>query len=265
MPNSGLENEKEIIAALDGKSVASLNPSLKALVESLFPLASGTISCSKGLAHEKPDLVISLGSEIRYVSVKSGHAVSVHEESLTTLIPFFRSLEIPNHILKTLVYFHYGDGTLDGTGPTRFTSENLRHLFKSYFHEASSYLTNRRFISPFFERFVFRGIETNGHEVDALYYGGVEKGISATRKEIYKSLYNHPYRHTGTINLGPLTYQPAVRNFYGYGEEEKRRNEAEIKWRGIGYDLGDIRRASHFKEHPEERYYYFDGRRRQRR
>jgi hypothetical protein len=241
-----------------------LNKSLKNLILSLFPDSEGILSCQKGYPHEKPDLVIRLGDKTKYVSVKSGRSISVHEESLSTLIPFFRSLGIPEHILKTIVYFHYGDGTLDGSGPTRFTSNDLRRVCNSYFKEAASYLAARRFVVPFFERFVFRGIDPNGHEVDAIYYGDEHKGFFASKEEILKSVSRNPYRHTGTINLGPLNYQPAVRNFYGYGEEEKRRNEAEIKWRGLAYDLGDIRRSEHFKKNPSERFYFYNGRRRER-
>lgn len=264
MQNPGLENEKAIIAALDGREVGSLNKSLKSLILCLFPDSEGILSCQKGYPHEKPDLVIRLGDKTKYVSLKSGRSISVHEESLSTLIPFFRSLGIPEHILKTIVYFHYGDGTLDGSGPTRFTSNDLRRVCNSYFKEAASYLAARRFVVPFFERFVFRGIDPNGHEVDAIYYGDEHKGVFASKEEILKSVSRNPYRHTGTINLGPLNYQPAVRNFYGYGEEEKRRNEAEIKWRGLAYDLGDIRRSEHFKKNPSERFYFYNGRRRER-
>mgnify|MGYP001405800154 CR=1 FL=1 len=264
MENSGLENEKALIAALDGKNIASLTKPLRELANSLFPNSDGVLRCKKGFVHEKPDLVLTLGSLDRFVSVKSGRSISVHEESLLTLIPFFRSLGIPEHILKTLVYFHYGDGTLDGTGPTRFTSNDLRRVCNGYFKEAAKTLTDRRYMIPFFERFVFRGIDPDGREVDAVYYGNPDRGVYASRQEIIDSVIKNPYRHTGTINLGPLTYQPAVRNFYGYGEEEKRRNEAEIKWRGLAFDLGDIRKSEHYARHPSERYYFYDGHRRAR-
>jgi hypothetical protein len=89
MQNPGLENEKAIIAALDGREVGSLNKSLKNLILSLFPDSEGILSCQKGYPHEKPDLVIRLGDKTKYVSVKSGRSISVHEESLSTLIPFF--------------------------------------------------------------------------------------------------------------------------------------------------------------------------------
>jgi hypothetical protein len=240
--NSGLDNEKEILAALDQKETGTLKGPLKELVNFLYPQQTGLLFCKKAALHEKTDLILTLHDIPRYLSIKSGKAISVHEESLTTLIPFFRSLSIPEHILKTIVYFHYGDGTLDGSGPTRFTSNDLRRVCNSYFKEATQVLSDRRLMEPFFERFVFRGIDPNGHEVDALYYGDTKRGIYASREEILSSFFYFPYRHTGTINLGPLTYQPAVRNFYGYGEEEKRRNEAEIKWRGLYFDLGEIRR-----------------------
>src|SRR5574344_2264672 len=170
MENSGLENEKALIAALDGKNIASLTKPLRELANSLFPNSDGLFRCKKGFVHEKPDLVLTLGSLDRFVSVKSGRSISVHEESLLTLIPFFRSLGIPEHILKTIVYFHYGDGTLDGSGPTRFTSNDLRRVCNSYFKEASHYLSKKEIVFPCLERFVFRGLEINGRRVDAVYY-----------------------------------------------------------------------------------------------
>jgi hypothetical protein len=254
--NNGIANEELIRSELDGKEVAALKGPLKELVHFLYPQQNGLLSCKKAFLHEKTDLILSLKGEPRHLSIKSGKAVSVHEESLTTIIPFFRSLEIPEHILKTIVYFHYGDGTLDGSGPTRFTSNDLRRVANRYFKEASAALSERRLMEPFLERFVFRGLDPNGHEVDALYYGDTKKGVFASREEILSSFFYFPFRHTGTINLGPLTYQPAVRNFYGYGEEEKRRNEAEIKWRGLYYDLGEIRKKKRGYFYPPKKPLY---------
>ena len=101
---------------------------------------------SKRYLHEKPDLILTLNGEIKFISVKSGRSVSAHEESLTSIIPFLRSLGVNDHILKTIVYFHYGDGTLDGTGLSRFTSNDLRRVMNSYFLEASHYLSKKEIV-----------------------------------------------------------------------------------------------------------------------
>jgi len=244
MENQGIENEFLLIKKLNGVLVSTLKGPLREFVHFLFPGQEGILTCQKGYFHEKPDLILTLNGEIKFISVKSGRSISVHEESLTTIIPFLRSLGVDNHILKTIVYFHYGDGTLDGTGPTRFTSNDLRRVMNSYFLEASHYLSKKEIVFPCLERFVFRGLEINGRRVDAVYYGNDVRAAFASREEIFALFARSARRHTGTINIGPFTYQPAVRNFYGYGNEEKRRNESEIKWRGLYFDLGEIRKRS---------------------
>lgn len=49
--NSGLDNEKEILAALDQKDVSTLKGPLKELVHFLYPQQTGLLFCKKAALH----------------------------------------------------------------------------------------------------------------------------------------------------------------------------------------------------------------------
>lgn len=107
--NNGHANEQEIIRALNGKKIKDLPGHFSSWLYELF-ICSDTILEVKKLNNEqKADISIRCANSIKYISIKSGGSNSFHSESITTFIPFLRSIGVSEKTLKTIVLFHYGD------------------------------------------------------------------------------------------------------------------------------------------------------------
>jgi hypothetical protein len=243
MENEGLEKEKEIIYFLNGKRYGELPKGLQQLLKALFQdPESEPLKAFQMPPKMKADCCLSIGEEKRFLSIKTGNGNSIHEENLATLVPFFREQGLNQHLLKTLVYYHYGDGTLNGHGEFRQTARELWHTFPKELAELVHALSEEKILRACFSRFAFEG-RTGIGKVDAIYVGDTHDGVFATRQEIEKFIphFRTPLTERG-LCFGPLSYQPHSRNLSGLGYEEQFRDCAEIKWRSLDLDLGEIRK-----------------------
>lgn len=251
MVNEGLEREKELIFFLNGKHFEELPPVFQEMMKALFSHPeSEPLKAFPMPPKVKADCCLSVGEEKRFLSLKSGSGNSIHEEGLQTLIPFFRSQGLSEHYLKTLVYYHYGDGTLTGKGDFRQTAQELWHCIPGELQELVQALSEEKLLRACFTRFAFEG-QTGIGQVDMIYLGDTHDGLYATRQEIEAMIprFHTPITERG-LCFGPLSYQPHSRNLSGLGYEEKFRDCAEIKWRSLKEDLGELRKRVYLSKPP---------------
>lgn len=239
--NNGHTNEYEISDALNGKRVNQLP---KHLSKWLIKLGFGEeelLYVKKLNNEQKADICIKSAKMTQYISIKSGSSNSFHSEPIDIFIPFLRSLGISETTLKTIVLYHYGDNTFDGTGPTRFTSAELRRVYPDKFKRASEELSQTVILKAIITRCITKGRFPTNHMIDGIYHGTFEQGLFVPTKAIYQILLRKKYRRkNGTINIGMLTYQPGSRNLWGIPGSEQKRSQSEIKWRSFAYDIKDF-------------------------
>ena len=70
--NIGIQNEENFVKAIDNKTYNELNKHLQYFLHFLFPVidTSKKFHCSMTTNYIKPDICISLESEMQYVSLK---------------------------------------------------------------------------------------------------------------------------------------------------------------------------------------------------
>ena len=139
--NNGQTNEYEISHALNGKRVKQLPKHLSKWLIKLGFEEEELLYVKKLNNEQKADICIKSAKITQYISIKGGSSNSFHSEQIQTFIPFLRSLGVSETTLKTVVFFHYGDNTLNGTGRTRFTSAELRRKHAKYFNKVSKELS----------------------------------------------------------------------------------------------------------------------------
>ena len=128
MKNDGLENELNIVQELNGKLFKELSPFWQARMRQLYRIIQDEdkIECYKSYHDQKADISIRVGIKKWSISIKSGNYVSVHMERISSFTGFLRSLGLAEEHIETLKLFHYGDGTIDGTGNVRKSSSELK-------------------------------------------------------------------------------------------------------------------------------------------
>ena len=139
--NNGHMNEYEICDALNGKRVNQLPKHISSWLTKLGFASEEIVNVKKLNNEQKADICLKSATITKYISIKSGGSNSFHSEPINVFIPFLRSLGISENTLKTIVLYHYGDNTYDGTGPTRFTSAELRRVYPGKFKQASDELS----------------------------------------------------------------------------------------------------------------------------
>ncbi|MDY0100808.1 MAG: hypothetical protein WCZ47_03585 [Bacilli bacterium] len=241
--NDGHQNEYEIIEVLNKKKIDKLPNHFKKWIQKLFQVDKGTLYVNKLNNEQKADIVLKVGEVNKYISIKSGNSNSFHSEQINTFIPFLREIGISESTLKTIVFFHYGDNTLDGSGPIRFTSNDLRKTHSKWFKLASDELSQDNIMKHVIERFITKGRYKANFTINGIYHGTKDDGFFLPTKLIYQILLRkkHVWKN-GTINFKMLSYQPGSRNLWGIPGSEQKRNNSEIKWRSFKKDaLNEIK------------------------
>ena len=234
---NGYQNERDIVTRLNNQLIKDLPAHFQHWLRILFIDHSSPLKVIKLNNEQKADIAIRCGSKTIYVSIKSGEGNSFHSEQIHTFIPFLRSIGVSESTLKTMVFFHYGDNTLNGTGRTRFTSAELRRKHSKYFNKASKELSNYHVIRHLISRCVVKGRYPNNFSIDGIYHGTINDGFFLPIDMIYKILLcNSNIRKNGTINMKMLTYQPGSRNLWGIPGTEQKRHNCEVKWRSFTKD-----------------------------
>lgn len=241
--NHGFLREDEMVYRLDQKKVRDLNNNLYHMMQELYGVLDDdeVITCYKTEDYIKPDFVIVYKGQTRYVSMKSGRSDIVHSEHVKTFVLFLRALGISKETQKTILYYHYGDGTLDGTGKRRFHYDELRYKLHDRIQKANEELNeSKEFILKVIEHCVFVGTRENAIPIDCLYHGDYEFGTVATVKQITKHIKRKNWDFVQNLHIGPLHLRPHARYVDKPVVNERRRNTLECDWVNLPQDIDYI-------------------------
>lgn len=240
---SGFENEDEIIQYLNNRRIKDLNRNIKKFIVFMFKSLDeeDVIYALPGKSGQKPDMIITINNNIKRVSIKKGTGNSVHQEKIEVFIEFLTSINIPNYLINELIKFHWGDGTIDGTGDKRISSLEYKKKFLKEIKEINKEFNKEENLKQFIDRFIMRGKSIEYDTVDTVYYGNVTEGHWATREEIIEYTANNRFE-LDSIHFGPLTYQIWNRCLNFNPNTENRRQVMQIKWGSLFNDLLSIER-----------------------
>ena len=224
----GLNNEDEIINYLNRKVLRELNEKWRGIVLTMFPNAKDDdIIVVKHFPDKsaKPDMIVYINYEEKYVSIKTGYCPSMHQESFYSFLRFLRKLGVRYQDLEIIRFFHYGDSKKLKTGNNPLSLKELKTRFSPYFLKVSKDLDQDRIIKRIIDRTVIRGTNPGRTAIDFLYYGDLEHGNIISREEIYEMILAYRNHDKTPIHFGGLVYMPNSRKV---GRRE--RNFVRIKW-----------------------------------
>lgn len=233
---TGFQNENEFVTYLNGKQVGKLYPNFLDLVYHLYDDIDlkDTITCWGNKSKRKADIYIKINNRVRGISIKKGVKNSVHVEHIDSFIHFLKELDISNEIIYYFLEYHYGDGTLDGTGKKRLSSTDYRNFHQHKIDIINQTLNQEKYINAFVNRFILQG-NLSKYEVNAIIYGVVEDFIWITKKEIYSIIQKHLSDSSPSLHISCLNLQPMSRNLNYNPKYEFCRNQVQVKW----YNLAD--------------------------
>ena len=235
--NQGIRNEYHFIEEINSKKISDLTFLLQELILFLFPhiKQDSIIKCYKNIEYEKGDIVIQVGCIKKYVSIKMGHKNSVHCESIKKFKIFLKSINVKQSIINEILSYQYADGTLDGTGKIRKSTEEYKKENKNSIIRINKELNKPEIIKKAVNRFIIQGTQCHTNKIDLLVYGTPNNFFFITPKEIHTYIMSKKDTESTSIHFSCLTFQPLSR-VLNYNEKlEYMRNWIQIKW----YNLED--------------------------
>ena len=238
--NQGLLKENEVLVALNGNKIKNLNSNLRLLVKNLYGVIDEekTLQCHKVDDCNKTDLVITYDDVDRCVSMKSGNATIVHNEILDNFCKYLKDQGISDKTIEIIRLYHYGDGTTDGTGQIRLSSEVLNVEMKDMIRKANAELNyDMTFIKRTINRLMFKGANEENIEADSLYFGDREYGIVITQNQVMKHLTRRGFDFYDSLHIGPLLIRPDSRYVDKPIADERKRHRMVAYWPNLQADV----------------------------
>lgn len=238
--NPGLRKEEEIVKALDGKKIKEINNNLRYILREIFGLLDEEQVVHSNLVggFQKPDFYIEYNLQRKFVSLKSGGAKIVHQELLKGFIHFLRDQGVSTKSLKTFLYYHFGDGTMDGTGEKRYSYHDLQikmaKRIKEFNNEVNS---NKELIKAVVDRCVFTGSQNGNIPADYLYFGNSEFGCICSRTQVMKHLNRKDWFYMDNFHIGPLQFRPHARYHGKRILNEESRWKVDVWWANLNADV----------------------------
>jgi hypothetical protein len=208
--NNGLLNEKEIVNELFGKRFCQLSPFWQDTVKKIFPdVRDEQIIIARYIPNFvgcKTDFELQVGSECVNISVKSGKWPSIHQERINYFLDFLKEESISQETINFIAFYLYADGTVDGSGDEKISTEEIKLLYMDRIQKANVELNNIDFIKKMLYRALIKGRKETRKEIDYLYYGDFVSGYLISKEQIMNSI---PYKNTSNykcLHCGPLIF-----------------------------------------------------------
>ena len=235
---TGYKNEYEFVDYFNGKSINQLDPISLDLLEKLYgkiPINS-LVKCYINLNKQKSDIILSINGIKKYISIKKGVKNSVHAEPISTFINFLKECGMNYELVKKVLLYQYGDGTMNGSGTIRMSSKDYYLNHKEDIQEINDFFNKEEFIKKAIDRFVLYGNNSN-IPIDAIIYGVVNDFVWITRDEIINIHIKHKYISKTGLSIGGLFYQPMNRCLNYNSKYEKERHCIQLKWYHLSDDI----------------------------
>lgn len=240
MSNTGLLVEDEIVNALNKKRYKHLNNNMRNFIRDIYGVVNerDKIYCEKTNDYIKPDIVIKIKNRTRYVSIKSGRASIMHDEIIKNVILFFRELGVSEYSQKLLLFYQYGDGTLNGSGKYRRDYHETYTWLESGIKKFNEEMNlDHTLVEKIIERVMFQGVNNEAPRADYIYQGDLSYGIVVSREQILKHLRNKTFNFYENVHIGPLLFRPHARYAKTVVKNEKLRNRIEFYWPNFHEDM----------------------------
>ena len=236
--NNGLENENMFVHYFNRKRFSELDPISQDLIEFLYGNVNPDriIACKLNLNKQKSDIILIVDGIKKYISIKKGYKNSVHTEYIFSFINFLKQNGMKPELIKKFLRFHYADGTINGSGMIRFSSEEYLLKYPKDIEEINEFFNNSELIKKSVARLVLYG-NNSDIPIDAIIWGIPNDYLWITREEIINICLKHSGISKHGIAISGLFYQPFNRNLKFNPRYEYARKYVQFKWYHLSDDI----------------------------
>ena len=242
--NNGIRNETEIMDAINGKKYCELSKHLQHIVKEMFSDIENdsVIHVEKVPGFAKPDLKFTVYNESHYLSVKYGTSSQVHCVELEVFVKWLKDHEFSDHIIECFKKYHYGDGTLDGTGEKRMSQQETLNTYKSEIEEINeAFNANRYLVRDLAKLVIFDGNDSNKPSADFIFHGDIEEGEICSMDSVLRYFKTKKADKLITPHFGRIILRPYARYLSGKETYPEKRHKVVFEWCRMIWDLEFIK------------------------
>jgi len=236
----GHQKELDLINAINGKKFYELNQNLRSMINFMFGLVSETevLHAQKCDPAAKPDFWVEVRGKKHYVSMKTGAAKVVHKESLSTFCSFLREHHMREEIIQKYCFYHFGDGTLDGSGSRRLSHDEILKQYPQEIHELNlGFNEDENLVIDLVMRVVFDGNNPLLPKAEFLYHGDINEGVICDRQQVFERLQRQDYSFFRNPHFGMIFVYPYARYIDFRDYDPKKRFFVSFEWVKIKEDI----------------------------
>lgn len=242
--NLGTQNEDDFVYEIHNKKFKDLSKNLQFFVQYLFSHVkdNDVLQCFKTEDYIKPDICIQWKDQRAFVSLKFGVSDTIHGESLESFNNFLRTLGVEERVIRTILLFAYGDGTIDGTGSTRKNGLQIRYELRDEIEYLNKKLNeSKELVKAVVNRLMFAGVDPMAYKANYLYHGNIEYGDFISKNQVMKHIDCKNWDFMDCPHIGPIVFRPHARYSDKTIKNDKFRHELKFTWPNL---LSDIRYIS---------------------
>lgn len=237
--------EDEFAIALENKKYEELSPNLKTFIRDIFGAVNRDdfIHCQRLAMKIKPDIMVSIGETKKYVSLKSGGATILHCENIKTIVLFLRALGLSTKSQKTLLLWHYGDGTMDGSGKDedrRDYHETIEWIGREMWDLNHELIASKELVIQMIDRAIFLGVNKEAEKAEFIYHGDIENGYTVSRSQVLRYLDDKTWGYYTNLHFGPLLIRPQAKYAHKKVKNQEERQRVMFYWPGLGDEIRHI-------------------------
>lgn len=241
--NIGRLKEDEFVFAINGKRADELSHNLKHLLREIYGPFDGKEIIKCGLVEklQKPDFYIEYKGIRKYISLKTGRAETIAEEGLKLFLEYLRSWNFSVESQKTFLLYHFGDGTMDGSGQQRLEYFDLIKWLGPRIARMNEELNeSKEFVKDVVYRCLFKGTVDSNIEADYIYFGDIHYGVVCNKTQIFKHIDRRDWAFMDNPHIGPIQFRPHARYIKTNIKKEESRWKIDFWWANLSADLAYI-------------------------
>lgn len=210
-----LHERERIINQLNNKRYEELSENFQKFIKYMFNDIRKTdlILCRKYIG-KKIDFVISVNNIEKNIAFTTGDIVNVYTNRVYDFVLFLVSINVSSKSILALLNYHYGDGTIDGSGiEGRSYGQLLKVDYQQHIKIVNEEFKNKELLSKVLDHVLIE--ENGGRNVDYFYHGDSRSGYFAHKDEVKVNIINEEnhYKHD-FMRIGVMNFLPLQRGIY---------------------------------------------------
>ena len=138
----------------------------------------------------------------RRMILLNGNTVNIGIDKVWDFIFYLLKNGISKDVIKAILYYHFGDGTLNGAGTLRLQKEQLKWNHRQDIELVNSYFKNNKDKLELVMKRIFK------NRFDYVYYGNLDAAMVIDYDTFFYNVLNHTdnYSHE-YMRIGEMNYQ----------------------------------------------------------